>query len=139
MPAGSRPAGGVCFATSHESSLVPVSFVRGNLLVHSCSRVGRRFGLAALLTVAGTQGLQNAVANGDTRTLTIHHTHTGEDITVTFKRNGRYDDGGLSKLNQFLRDWRNHAQTTMDPRLFDVVWEVYQEVGAKEPIQIISA
>jgi hypothetical protein len=27
----------------------------------------------------------------------------------------------------------------MDPRLFDVVWEVYQDVGGKAPIQIISA
>lgn len=139
MPAGCLPAGGVCFATSHESSLVPVSLVRGHLLVHHCSRVGRRFGLAALLTVAGTQGLQNAVANGDTRTLTIHHTHSGEDITVTYKRNGRYDEAALGRLNHFLRDWRNHAQTNMDPRLFDVVWEVYQDVGGKEPIQIISA
>lgn len=86
-----------------------------------------------------TEGLQTAVANGDTRTLTIHHTHTGEDITVTYKRNGRFDDAGLAKLNHFLRDWRNHEQTTMDPRLFDVVWEVYQEVGGREPIQIISA
>jgi uncharacterized protein YcbK (DUF882 family) len=118
---------------------VPVSFVRGSLLVLNCSRVGRRFGLAVLLTVAGTQGLQTAVANGDTRTLTIHHTHTGEDISVTYKRNGRYDEAALGRVNHFLRDWRNHAQTNMDPRLLDVVWEVYQEVGGKEPIQIISA
>lgn len=86
-----------------------------------------------------TEGLQNAAADGETRTLTIHHTHTGEDITVTFKRNGRYDDAGLGKLNHFLRDWRNDDQTRMDPKLFDIVWEVYQDVGATAPIQIISA
>jgi uncharacterized protein YcbK (DUF882 family) len=96
-------------------------------------------GLAVVLTVSATQGLQNAVANGDTRALTIHHTHTGENINVVFKRDGRYDDAGLAKLNRFLRDWRNHEETRMDPRLFDIVWEVYQDVGGREPIQIISA
>ncbi|MBX9638965.1 MAG: DUF882 domain-containing protein, partial [Mycobacteriaceae bacterium] len=92
-----------------------------------------------MLTVAATEGLQNAVANGDTRSLTIHHTHTGENINVVFKRDGRYDEAGLAKLNRFLRDWRNHEETRMDPRLFDIVWEVYQDVDGKQPIQIISA
>jgi uncharacterized protein YcbK (DUF882 family) len=92
-----------------------------------------------LLLVIASDGLQDAVANGDTRTLSIHHTHTKEDITVTFRRGGRYDDAGLAKLNHFLRDWRNDAETKMDPKLFDIVWEVYQEVGGKQPIQIISA
>src|SRR5262245_66126396 len=27
----------------------------------------------------------------------------------------------------------------MDPQLFDILWEVYREVGAKEPIQIVSS
>ena len=83
--------------------------------------------------------LQNAVANGDTRTLSLHHTHPEDDITVTFKRNGRYDEAGLKKLNYFLRDWRNDEQIKMDPQLFDIVWEVQREVGAKETIHIISA
>jgi uncharacterized protein YcbK (DUF882 family) len=95
--------------------------------------------LAGLLVVFATEGLQTAAADGETRTLTIHHTHTREDITVTYKRNGRYDDGALGRLNHFLRDWRNDDQTRMDPKLFDVVWEVYQDVGASAPIQIISA
>src|SRR5207244_7796591 len=81
--------------------------------------------------------LQNAAADGDTRTLAMHHMHTGEDITITYKRNGRYDDTALQKLNQFLRDWRREEATKMDPHLLDLIWEVYQEVGAKEPIQIV--
>jgi uncharacterized protein YcbK (DUF882 family) len=96
-------------------------------------------GLAALLLVFATEGLQTAVADGETRTLTFHHTHTGENLTVTFRRNGRYDDAALARLNHFLRDWRNDKEIKMDPRLFDVVWEVYQDVDGKAPIQIISA
>lgn len=102
-------------------------------------RPGRCIGLAALLLAITTEGLQNAAADGETRTLSFHHTHTGEDLTVTFKRNGRYDEAELAKLNYFLRDWRNNDQTKMDPRLFDVVWEVYHDVDAKQPIRIISA
>jgi uncharacterized protein YcbK (DUF882 family) len=100
-------------------------------------RAIRRAALAALLILFGSENLQNAVADGDTRTLTMHHMHTGEDIAITYKVNGRYDDAALDKLNHFLRDWRREQVTKMDPHLLDLIWEVYQEVGAKEPIQIV--
>lgn len=103
------------------------------------SRVGPAIGLAVVLTLAGSDGLQDAVANGDTRTLSLYHLHTRESLTVTFKRNGEFDAAGLNKLNHFLRDWRNDQQIKMDPRLFDIVWQVYQDTGAARPIEIISA
>ena len=90
-----------------------------------------------LALLLGSQGLQNAVANGDTRTISLHHIHTGEDLTVTFKRNGRYDEEALKKVNHVLRDWRRDEETTMDPHLLDVVWEVYRDVDAKVPIQVV--
>ena len=100
-------------------------------------RVARHAALAALLVLFGSENLQNAAADGDTRTLAMHHMHTGEDITITYKVNGRYDEAALQKLNHFLRDWRREEATKMDPQLLDLIWEVYQEVGAKEPIQIV--
>jgi uncharacterized protein YcbK (DUF882 family) len=104
------------------------------------SRTGVRVGLASLLLiVTNARSVHNATADGDTRTLTFHHTHSDEDLTVTFKRNGRYDEAALKKLNYFLRDWRSQDQTTMDRRLFDIVWEVYRDVDGKQPIKIISA
>src|SRR5262245_9315121 len=87
----------------------------------------------------GTTGLQTAVANGDTRTISFKHTHRDDSITITFKRGGKYDDESLKKLNYFLRDWRTDEQTRMEPRLFDILWEVYSEVGGKEPINIVSS
>ena len=103
------------------------------------SRITQRLALAALITIAGAQGLHNAVANGDTRTISMHHTHRGDDITVTFKRNGRYDEDGLKKLNHFLRDWRTDDATNMDPQLFDAVWEVQREFGLDKKVHIISS
>ncbi len=83
--------------------------------------------------------LQNAIANGDTRSLAFHHIHTKEELTVTFKREGRYDEDGLKKLNWLLRDWRRDEQTAMDPKLFDIVWELHRDLGSKERVHIISA
>ena len=83
--------------------------------------------------------MHDATALNETRTLSLHHTHSNEDLTVTFKRDGRYDEEALKKLNHFLRDWRSQDQTTMDRHLFDILWEVNRDVDGKQPIQIISA
>jgi len=93
--------------------------------------------MAALLVLFGNRGLETAEANGDTRTLTLHHLHTDEDITITYKRDGRYDDDALKRLDHFLRDWRKDEQVHMDPRLFDVIWEVSREVGRDKVIQVV--
>ncbi|WP_460451279.1 DUF882 domain-containing protein [Alsobacter sp. SYSU BS001988] len=80
-----------------------------------------------------------AYAEGDTRSLTLFHTHRNETATITYRRHGRFDADGLDQLNAFLRDWRNDKSTRMDPRLFDVVWEAYREAGSRAPIHIVSA
>ena len=95
--------------------------------------------LTSVLLMAGAGSVHNATATAETRTLSFHHTHSGEDLTVTFKRNGRYDEDSLKKINHFLRDWRSQDKTTMDRRLFDILWEVYRDVDGKQPINIISA
>jgi uncharacterized protein YcbK (DUF882 family) len=82
---------------------------------------------------------ETAVANGETRTIYLYHTHTHEQIAATYLVNGQYDQSVLKQLNWFLRDWRRDEPTNMDPRLFDVVWEAYRHAGASEPIQVVSA
>jgi uncharacterized protein YcbK (DUF882 family) len=94
--------------------------------------------MAGLFLLGTGNSLQQAVANGDTRTLSFHHVHTDETVTITFKRNGRHDDAALKKLNWFMRDWRSDQHTEMDPQLFDLLWEVYRDVGASEPIDVIG-
>ena len=94
-------------------------------------------GLAALVLLFGARVLQNAVAEGDTRTISLHHVHTDENITITFKRDGRYDEAALEKLNWFLRDWRREQQTRIDPHLIDLIWEVQRETGSQEPVWVV--
>ena len=103
----------------------------------AAAHVSLTCGLAALLLLSGSRGLQNAVAEGDTRSISLHHIHTDEDITITYKRNGQYDEAALEKLNWFLRDWRRNQETRMDPHLIDIIWEVHRETGGKEPVWVV--
>ena len=118
---------------------MPVGIARKRSLFSRQLRSGGCLALATLIFLLGSKNLQDAVADGDTRSISMRHTHTHEDISITFKRNGRYDDEALKKLNHFLRDWRVDESTRMDPRLFDLLWEVHREVSGREAIQVVSA
>ena len=103
------------------------------------SKAGSHLGLTCLLLLTGAGSVHDATALNETRTLSFHHTHSDEDLTVTFKREGRYDEEALKQLDHYLRDWRSQEQTTMDRHLFDILWEVNRDVDGKKPIQIISS
>lgn len=94
--------------------------------------------LFATLALAIAMSLTAAHA-GEKRTLSFYYTHTKESLSVTFKDGGRFVPAALAELNHFLRDWRRNEPTEMDPRLFDLIWAVYQDVGATKPIHIVSA
>ena len=97
----------------------------------------RAAGLAIMLAGLALVSARNGDAAGETRTISLHHIHTGEDITITYKVNGQYDDAALQKLNRFVRDWRKNEEVRMDPRLYDIMWEVQHEIGFKGPIHIV--
>nr|WP_319486261.1 DUF882 domain-containing protein [uncultured Cohaesibacter sp.] len=98
-----------------------------------------REGLSSLLALLFVSLLLlTAQAQASSRALRLSNAHTKETATITYKRNGKFDADGLRKLNQFLRDWRRNEKTEMDPALFDLIWEVYQKTGAKEPITVFS-
>ena len=99
------------------------------------SRTGRRVGLAALLLALGSLIPQDASA--ETRTLRLHNIHTHEDLTIAYKKDGRFDDEALKKLNAYFRDWRKEAEVRMDPQLFDMLWEVHRDVKATGPIYVV--
>jgi len=77
-------------------------------------------------------------AGAETRKLKLYFLHTGERQEITFKKNGKYVQSGLKKINRFLRDWRRNEPTKMNPRLLDLIWEVYKETGSSKHIHVIS-
>ncbi|MGF0539299.1 DUF882 domain-containing protein [Agrobacterium sp. ES01] len=93
------------------------------------------FALFAFATVFGNPTQASAA---ETRSLKILFVHTGEKANIVFKRNGRYDAKGLKQLSNLLRDWRRNEPTKMDPRLFDLLWEVYRQSGARDYIYAVS-
>lgn len=72
------------------------------------------------------------------RTLSIYNIHNKETTTITYKRDGEFIAAGLMQLNRALRDWRTNDETQMDPKLFDIIWEIHEELGSKEPVHLIS-
>jgi uncharacterized protein YcbK (DUF882 family) len=112
---------------------------RGNL--NSVSGIIAKLAGAARIAAAGTvlsiALAFSSTASAETRTLKIYHVHTGERYEITFKRNGVYLPDGLKKLNYALRDWRRNEPIRMDPRLFDLIWEVYNRVGTNEFINVV--
>lgn len=116
----------------------------GSFARRVCSAVARKapqvLASIALVCSLVTPGMAPPVeAAGQTRTLKLYFIHTKEKAQITFKRNGRYDQKGLQQINRFLRDWRRNEPTKMDPRLLDLVWEVYQKSGSRDYIHVVSA
>lgn len=91
---------------------------------------------AAVLAVIGA--VQMVTAQSGERTLSIYNIHTKETVTATYKKGGKFIDSGLEKLNHAMRDYRRNETAKMDPELIDLLWEVHNELGSKEPIHLIS-
>ena len=110
---------------------------RGISLQNFTVRMLRAFTPAVIgIAVAGTSLAADSAAG--TRTLSFYNIHTKESVTITFKKDGKYLSEGLSQINHIMRDWRRDEPTKMDAKLIDTIWEIYQDVGATKPIQLIS-
>lgn len=73
------------------------------------------------------------------RTLNLVNFNTEEVLTVTYWSSGTYHREALDRLNRFLRDTRDNAQTEMDPLVLDVLWHTAQIVGYGGSIEVLSA
>ena len=76
-------------------------------------------------------------SSAEDRTISMYNIHTEETITVTFKRDGQYIPEALQQLNHFMRDWRQNLEIKIDAALIDLMWELHEELGSKEPIHLI--
>lgn len=102
----------------------------------------RRF-LRNATCVAAAMALPNLAGaaikkNHPAKHLSFDNLHTGEKLSVTFFEHGRYISGALQEMNHLLRDHRSGEIIAMDPSLFDLLYEMQQQLGARQPIQVIS-
>jgi len=104
----------------------------------------RRAGLGAVLALLTASvwfwavPAQQANASGEVRTLSLYEIHTKETLTVTYKRDGKFDEDALKQINNFMRDWRRDEARQMDRELIDVIWTLHQQLGSQKPIHLIS-
>ncbi|MGI9333149.1 MAG: DUF882 domain-containing protein [Gammaproteobacteria bacterium] len=78
-------------------------------------------------------------AASDRKALSFVHTHTLEELSLTFAENGRYVPDALGALNLLLRDHRSDESCPMDPKLFDMLHSLQVRAGTAGPFEIISA
>lgn len=95
--------------------------------------------LAVVIAMASVLPFAAPAQAANEREIYLYYTHTKETIRIVYKRDGRFIQSALDRLNVFLRDWRRDEPARMDPALFDLLWEVYQEARATQPIHIVSA
>ena len=76
-------------------------------------------------------------AGGETRTIQLYHMHTGESLTITYKKDGKYIPSAMKQINYLLRDWRKKQTITIDPRTIDLVWELHEDLGSHQPVHIV--
>ncbi len=94
--------------------------------------------LAALAAAFALQTPLSGTALAETRTISLFMVHTKEEVTVTYKKDGKYIPDAMKKINHILRDWRRNESTRMDPKVVDLMWELHADLGSKKPVHIIS-
>ena len=72
------------------------------------------------------------------RLLSFYNTHTGENLTVVYKRSGEYIPESLEKISYILRDHRSDDIHPIDPKLMDFLYDLQTKVGNHGEVHIIS-
>ena len=61
--------------------------------------------------------------------LRFYHTHTNERLDIVYRRGDVYVPEALTRLDQYLRDYRTGDVHPYDPRVFDLLHELTSSLG----------
>lgn len=90
--------------------------------------------LAAGISLAGPL---ECIASINRQPLSFYHTHTGEHLNVDYTPLN-CKPTTLTRLNNFLRDFRTGDVHPIDPELFDILCRIQKKSGSHGRIEIIS-
>jgi len=103
------------------------------------------FGGASAFTVATKVSTESVMAGPITATpiisksLSLHNLHTGERISNTaYNVDGKLSQEGYSKLNHITRDWRRNEVKELNPKLYDFLHMIQEELGEHVTFDVIS-
>jgi uncharacterized protein YcbK (DUF882 family) len=106
------------------------------------SRFSRRqaIGLLAGAAVGMAFGRDAQAASfiGAERRLSFVHTHTNETLDLVYAGAAGYQANSLTKVNEFLRDFRTSEVHVIDPKLLDLLHALGKSMKSTEPFHVIS-
>ncbi len=82
-------------------------------------------------------GQEAPAGSRDERTLSFHHLHTGERLTIVYWKRGEYLPQSLAALDRLLRDHRTGTVHPIDPAIFDLLYRLREKTGGKGTYQVI--
>jgi hypothetical protein len=71
------------------------------------------------------------------RSLSLINTHTREELSVVYCKQGAYDPAALAAVNRVLRDPLNGEVMPIDPRLLDLLFLLRTTLKSKAPHEVI--
>ena len=72
------------------------------------------------------------------RIIKLSNANTNEKLSVTFWRNGWFDNEAFTEIEYFFRDWREDATYKMDPYLIDLLYKISQKVSGDKELVVLS-
>lgn len=102
--------------------------------------MNRRYFLGLALSAIATPAFATKRTSDKSRILQLRNAHTDERLRLTYRIGDSYQRDALAKLNHFLRDHRNGESTYMDPKLFDLLYDLQNRIHGEEcEIEVFSA
>ncbi|PID60950.1 MAG: Twin-arginine translocation pathway signal [Gammaproteobacteria bacterium] len=101
----------------------------------------RRFlrqGLALGMGAGAMAAAPLSVAATSSRRVHLINDHTWEKLDIVYYTHGMYIDESLAQINHLMRDHRVNREIRMDPQLLDQIEMLQRNIGAAEPIHILS-
>lgn len=94
---------------------------------------------AALAGVISAPGIAHAaLLRPYEKSLKLFNTHTDETFNNVFWADGEFLPDALDNINHLLRDHRSNKVAQIDPNLLSLLEKMSQQVGAKNPLHVIS-
>jgi uncharacterized protein YcbK (DUF882 family) len=87
-------------------------------------RLGARWLLVFLIAATLGRDLQSADTLAHDYRLRFYNTHTNERLDIVYRRGDSYLPDALAKLDRYLRDPLTGAMHHVDPRLFDLLYDL---------------
>ena len=99
-------------------------------------KLGLMSAVSWLVPDTATAALRNSAAKE--RRLCLYNLHSKEYIDTVYWKKGRYVPESLKDINHMLRDHYNGAVKHIDKNLINLLFNLQQRIGSKEPFHILS-